>query len=392
MTIPDSTAESTEDNAQNSLPNSTSNQFFAIMPPGMEAIAAAELKALSAHDINPVAGGVAFSGSMDTMMRVNLRARCITRVLLRLASFKALSFPELYNKSKRVDWQRYFAEGAQLSLRASCHGSRLLHSGRVEKAVLDAIRDGCIHVTASAGEQEPAQQILIRVDKDQCTISIDCSGERLDRRGYRLHSGMAPLRETIAAAMLQWMEWQPDEVLLTPMCGSGTFAIEAALMAARKAPGLMHDFAFLHWPSLKQKRWQRVKEKAEAMVVKPQVHIRASDVDGRMLAQARQNAKDADVLDLIDFSVLDIARLAPPTAVSSGLIIVNPPYGGRIEADARAIYAMLGKVFKERFSGWRMMVIVPDQGCERALAVPVKRRLKVKHGGHWVHMLQLEIR
>ncbi|PIX55718.1 MAG: RNA methyltransferase [Zetaproteobacteria bacterium CG_4_9_14_3_um_filter_54_145] len=390
MTTPEITADNT-DTIPNTTPDSTANQFFAIMPPGMEGLAAAELKALSAHDINPVAGGVEFSGSMDTMMRVNLRARCITRVLLRLASFKALSFPELYNKSKRVDWQRYFAEGAALSLRASCHGSRLLHSGRVEQAVLDAIRDGCIQVTAGSGETEPAQQILIRVDKDRCTISIDCSGERLDRRGYRLHSGMAPLRETIAAGILQWMEWQPDEVLLTPMCGSGTFAIEAALMAAKRAPGLAHDFAFLHWPSLKQKRWQRVLQKAEAMAVKPRLHIYASDLDGRMLAQARHNAKDADVSELIDFNVLDIARLAPPAGVAGGLIIVNPPYGGRIEADARAIYAMLGKVFREHFSGWRMMVIVPDQGCERALAIPVKRRLKVKHGGHWVHMLHLDI-
>jgi len=358
------------------------------MPPGMEAIAAAELATLSAHDINSVAGGVEFSGSMDTMMRVNLRARCITRVLLRLASFKALSFPELYNKSKRVEWQRYLAEGAQLSLRASCHGSRLLHSGRVEQAVFDAICDECMPVTASTGDGT-GQQILVRVDKDQCTISIDCSGERLDRRGYRLHSGMAPLRETIAAAMLQWMQWQPEEVLLTPMCGSGTFAIEAALMATRIAPGLTHDFAFLHWPSLKQKRWQRVKEKAKAMAVMPQINIQASDVDGRMLAQARQNAKDADVSELINFSVLDIARLTPPAAALDGLMIVNPPYGGRIEADVRALYAMLGKVFKERFSGWRMMVIVPDHGCERALGVTVKRRLKVKHGGRWVHMLHL---
>lgn len=353
----------------------------------MEAIAAAELAALSAHDINPIAGGIEFTASMDTMMRINLRARCITRVLLRLASFKALSFPELYNKSKRIDWQRYLSEGSAVALRASCHGSRLLHSGRVEQAVFDAIRDGCIQVTAGEGDQG-GQQILVRVDKDQCTLSIDCSGERLDRRGYRLHSGMAPLRETIAAAILQWMHWQPEETLLAPMCGSGTFAIEAALMASKKAAGVAHDFAFLHWPCLKEKRWQRVKEKSEAMVALPQVRILASDLDGRMLAQARQNAKDAGVTGLIDFSVQDIASLMP--TATNGLILVNPPYGGRIEADARAVYAQLGKLFRERFNGWRMVVVVPDQGCERALAMPVKRRLKVKHGGHWVHVLHLE--
>ncbi|TLS65933.1 RNA methyltransferase [Mariprofundus erugo] len=363
-------------------------RYFAITIPGLEAVAAAELAALSAHDLATVEGGIEFTGSPDTMMRVNLRARSITRVLLRLASFKALSFPELYNKSRRIDWSRYLADGVKLSLRASCQGSRLLHSGRVEKAVFDAICDS--HIGVSAEGDAEGQQILIRMDHDQCTISLDCSGDRLDRRGYRLHSGMAPLRETIAAALLQWMQWQPDEWLLTPMCGSGTFAIEAALMATKRAPGLTHDFAFLHWPSLKQKGWQRVKEKAEAMAVTPLLQIHASDLDAKMLAQAELNAADAGVSNLIEFSELDMAMLLPPAGATGGLLLVNPPYGGRIEADTQALYGMLGKVFKRHFSGWRMAVIVPDQACERALAMTAKRRLKIKHGGQWVHVLHLE--
>jgi len=362
-------------------------QFFAITPPGLEAVAVRELTVLSAHDVHPIAGGVEFTGSLDTMMRVNLRGRSITRVLLRLASFKSLSFPELFNKCKRIDWQRYLGEGVSVSLRASCHGSRLLHTGRVEKAVLDAIQECCIHITAAVDDQ-PAQQILIRMDSDRCTISLDCSGERLDRRGYRQHSGMAPLRETIAAGILQWMQWQPEETLLTPMCGSGTFAIEAAQLAAKLSPGLNRDFAFLHWPSLKKNRWERICKKAPSADLTCTVHIEAGDLDGRILAQAKKNANEAGVSNLITFNIQDVAKLSPPTP--TGVIVVNPPYGGRIEADARAIYAMLGKLFKERFSGWRMAVVVPDQGCERALGLPVKRRLKVKHGGHWVHILQVE--
>lgn len=360
--------------------------FFAVTLPGLEAVAAAELVALSAHAVTPVEGGVEFSGSPDTMMRVNLRARSITRVLLRLASFKALSFPELYNKSKRIAWSRYLGDGVKLSLRASCHGSRLLHSGRVEKAVFDAICDSHIKVSEDGHEQ----QILIRIDRDQCTISLDCSGDRLDRRGYRLHSGMAPLRETIAAALLQWMGWRPDECLLTPMCGSGTFAIEAALMATRQAPGLNHDFAFLYWPGLKQKGWQRVKEKAEAMRVVPQLHIHASDIDSRMIAQAEHNAADAGVSALIQFAELDMAMLHPPAGSTAGLMLVNPPYGGRIEADTQFLYGMVGKLLKRQFSGWRMAVIVPDAACERALGMPARRRLKIRHGGQWVHVLHLE--
>ncbi len=372
---------------------------YAVVVPGLESIAAEELSALSAHEVNPDAGGVHFTSSMDGLFRISLRSRCCTRILLRLAEFKALSFPELYNKAGRVPWQRYVNSEAEIEMRAACHGSRLLHSGRVEQAVLDAIRDRCqrngatdsmLRPDLTAAEETFRMQILVRLDKDICTLSLDCSGERLDRRGYRLASGKAPLRETIAASILHWMDWKTDEVLMTPMCGSGTFAIEAAWMARQRAAGLNHGFPFMHWPSFKQKRWQRAKDKAVAMQTRTEIRIFATELDARIIKQARENAEQAGVGDVIRIEQLDVRKLRVPENISGpGLIVCNPPYGDRIKGNVTALYKDIGHLFRSYFSGWRIAVIVPDQSCEKVLGLPVRRRLKIKHGGKWVHVLHL---
>ena len=365
---------------------------FAVTVPGLEAVTAAELKTLSAHDVVPQEGGVGFSVSMEGLFRINLRSRTATRILLRLAEFKALSFPELYNKAGRIAWERYIGPDTAVEVRAACHGSRLLHSGRAEQAVLDAVRDRCAkHGARSGGAGEFRQQVLLRIEQNLCTLSLDSSGERLDRRGYRLASGKAPLRETIAAGILQWLDWQAEMPLLTPMCGSGTFAIEAALMARHRAANIGRDFAFLHWPACREKDWQRVLARTEAMEceVLPQIH--ASDIEAGIVSQARRNAASAGVSDAIRFVQLDVHRLEVPAAVGgAGLIVCNPPYGDRVKGDVRGLYRDLGRLFAERFRGWRLAVMVPDQGCENALGLPVTRRLKIKHGGKWVHLLQID--
>jgi putative N6-adenine-specific DNA methylase len=368
---------------------------YAVVVPGLESIAAAELIELSAHEVKADAGGVHFTSSMDGIFRISLRSRCCTRVLVRLAEFKALSFPELYNKAGRVPWTRYISAQAGIEVRAACHGSKLLHSGRVEQAVLDAIRDRCQRngvagVDSPADEKIARQQVLVRLDKDICTLSLDCSGERLDRRGYRLASGKAPLRETIAASILRWMDWQADQPLLSPMCGSGTFAIEAAWMAQKHAPGLSHVFPFMCWPLFKEKRWQRAVEKTVAMQCRPDTRIIATELDAGIIRQARENAEQAGVGDVICIEQLDVRKLHVPEHVSGpGLIVCNPPYGDRIKGNVTALYKDIGHVFRKSFSDWRIAVIAPDQGCEKALGLPVKRRLKIKHGGKWVYVLHL---
>ncbi len=273
---------------------SRTHAFYAVTPPGLESIAAAELESLAAHDITPAQGGVDFSGSDALMVRLNLRARSLTRVLMRLDQFKALSFPELYNKCRRLDWARFVSPGARVSVQAACHASRLLHSGRVEQAVADAIHDRLGHPAAETGQD--LQQVFVRIDRDVVTLSLDTSGDRLDRRGYRLQPGHAPLRETIAAALLLWADWDGVIPLMVPMCGAGTLAIEAAWMSMHRAPNLGRRFPFQAWPSLPAKRWQGVLDKAAAMQRAVMAPIHASDLDAAVLESARANAAQANVL------------------------------------------------------------------------------------------------
>jgi len=365
---------------------------YAVVVPGLEGIAADELNELAAHDVKVEGGGVSFTTTMDGLFRINLRSRTTTRILIRLASFRALSFPELYNKGKKVAWELYVNAQIPVSVRASCSSSKLMHSGRAELAVSDAVRDRLVVKSKEIGAKETVneQQILLRIENNQCTISLDTSGERMDRRGYRLHSGKAPLRETIAASILRWMDWQADQPLLSPMCGSGTFAIEAAWMAQQHAPGLRHAFPFTHWPVFKEKRWQRAVDKAVAMQCEPEMKIIATELDAGIIRQARENAEQAGVGDVICIEQLDMRKLRAPENISApGLIVCNPPYGERIKGDITALYRDAGHVFRSSFSDWGIAIIVPDQACEKALAMPVKRRLKIKHGGKWVHVLHI---
>ncbi|HCS13135.1 MAG: RNA methyltransferase [Zetaproteobacteria bacterium CG06_land_8_20_14_3_00_59_53] len=363
---------------------------FAVVVPGLEKIAAAELNTLAVHAVQVVEGGVNFTGSMDALCRINLRARSITRVLVRLAGFKALSFPELFNKAQKPAWERYISAGRAVTVKASCHSSKLMHSGRVEQAVLDGIAEKLNKADISLGDSGDAQLITVRLEHDQCVISIDSSGERLDRRGYRLLTGLAPIRETVAAAMLQWMDWKPEEPLLVPMCGSGTFAIEAALIGQGRAANLAHDFALLHWPALHQKRWKRVQDKAAGMQRDLSLNILASDSDEAVLGQAVSNAAQAGVADVIRFDRQDVRALQPPKGSQGGVIVCNPPYGDRIRGDATVLYRDIGKLLKQdAFKGWRMAIIVPDPECEKALGLAAKRRMKIKHGGKWVRVLHL---
>jgi putative N6-adenine-specific DNA methylase len=365
---------------------SRTHDFYAVTPPGLETIAAMELSELAAHDIALEKGGIAFSGTDALMARVNLRARTLTRVLMRLDQFKALSFPELYNKARRIDWSRFVPPGAAVSVQAACHGSRLLHSGRVEETVAAAIADRLGHSPASSTEQE--QQVYVRIDKDVVTVSLDSSGDRLDRRGYRLHPGHAPLRESIAAALLLWANWEAQTPLMVPMCGAGTLAIEAAWIAMRRAPNLDRRFPYQAWPSMPERRWQRVLEKAGTMQQDAiPVPIHASDLDTAVLEVARANAEQAQVSEAITFSHADVRTLQP--VADAGLIICNPPYGQRLGHDARRLYREIGRRLQEDFGGWQRIVLVPDTACTRALGLPVSRRLAFRHGGQRIQALDL---
>ncbi|RMH61570.1 MAG: RNA methyltransferase [Zetaproteobacteria bacterium] len=359
---------------------------FAVVLPGLETIAARELAALGARTLRPAHGGVAFRVSPTGLMRISLRARVPTRLLVRLAEFRACSFPELFNKARRLRWEHYVRRDGEVHVRAESHRSRLLHSGRLQAVLRDAVHARLRRADATDGRPRELT-VYLRMYDDRCQLSLDASGERLDRRGYRRYPGRAPLRETLAAALLQWLDWRAEQRLWVPMCGSGTLAIEGALMAAQCAPGVNHRFPFVGWPGFTLRRWRQAMARAERMRRKPSVRIHASDLDPRAVAWTRANAACAGVEEMLSIEKRDFFAL--DREGEQGVLLLNPPYGRRIGGDARALYARIGRHLAHAFAGWRCLVLAPDQACVQALGMPALDALDVRHGGRTIHAVQL---
>ncbi|MDX8383355.1 MAG: RNA methyltransferase [Ghiorsea sp.] len=368
-------------------------KFYAVVLPGLEKIAAAELSSLSAHDIEIEHGGVNFTGTMQLLYRINLRSRTITRVLMRLRTFRSMTLEGLAYDLQKVAWHVFFDEHTTLDVQVNCHRSRLNHSDDIVEHSIKTIQQ-CLPKMGTSDQQKHGQTLHIRIENNRGTLSLDTSGERLDRRGYRLESGKAPIRETIAAATLQWMSWKPEQTLLNPMCGSGTFAIEAALSAQNVAANSKHDFALLHWASFKEKEYQKTLERCLKMQKTAETSIFASDLNESALQISKNNAQRAEVEQLISISKLDIHQLVKPKTTAPGLLIINPPYGGRIgdEKEVMSLWSDIGNIIRQQFladSAWRTAIICPEQACEKALKLSVKRRLPIAHGGLNVMILEV---
>jgi len=367
------------------------HKFFAVVLPGLERIAARELETLSAHDIDITYGGVHFSGTMPLLYRVNLRARTITRVLMRLRTFRTMTLEGLKYDLEKVAWHLFFDDETKLEVDVQTHHSRLNHSDEIA-AFSKTVIQKCLPKLGSSPKH--LQTVHVRIDNNRGTLSLDTSGERLDRRGYRLASGKAPLRETIAAAILQWTDWKPEQTLLVPMCGSGTLAIEAALMGLNIAANANHDFSFQHFASFKDKAYQSTLTKALGMKKTSHLDIQATDYNDAAVEISQQNAERAGVADAIDIQKQDIHLLTKPENEKGGLVLLNPPYGQRIGEDTKimSLWVDIGKMITEKFSDdtlWRIVIVCPDHEHENALKLKVKRRLVVKHGGSDVMVLEI---
>ena len=373
------------------------HHFFAIVLPGLERIATRELKDLSAHDITIEYGGIRFTGTMQLLHRINIRSRVITRVLMRLRTFRSMTLEGLKYDLEKVAWHLFLNEHSQLEVEVHTHRSRLNHSDEIADFAKQTIHRLLPKIGSSLAstDKKHVQTLHIRIDNNRGTLSLDTSGERLDRRGYRLESGKAPIRETLAAAILQWAQWQPEQTLLTPMCGSGTFAIEAAMIATQRAPNLNHDFACLHWPSLKEKDFVKVVERCQQMINDTQPNILASDINEGAIHITQNNAKRIQLDALITTSVMDIHQLQKPETNNGGLLLLNPPYGVRIGEKQKtlSLWHDIGVLIREQFADdetWKIVIVCPDSTHEKALNLNMKRRLHVMHGGNQVTILQSE--
>lgn len=371
--------------------------LFAVTAPGLEPLARDELLALRVMHVRADEGGVLFGGGMEAVMRANLWLRTASRVLVRVAEFDVASFVELERFARQIAWERYVAPGQLVRFRVTCRKSRLYHSDAVAQRLADALdrRVGGATRVAAAGAgddggaadegaegEDDAQLFVVRLFRDRCTISADSSGALLHRRGWRQAVAKAPLRETLAAAMLAGAGWDPAAPLVDPLCGAGTIPIEAALRARRVAPGARRRFAFERWPTFDAARWRMMVDAAVAgeLPAAP-APIQGSDRDEGAVAAARGNAERAGVAADVSWAVLPLSAVPAPPA--PGWLVTNPPYGVRVgERDRlRNLYVAIGNLLRTRFVHSTAALLVADRLLADQLRLPLQEAFSTSNGG-----------
>lgn len=338
--------------------------------------------------------GVSFPATLDTLLQVNLWSRLASRVIVRLAAFDARDFATLEKQAARVPWAAMVAPGTAVRLRVTCRKSRLYHSDAVAERVARGLQRAVPTTTVSMrggddedgepDDREASQLIIVRFDHDHCTISVDSSGALLHRRGWRQAVAKAPLRETLAAAMLAACAWDGSLPLVDPFGGSGTIAIEAALRARRMAPGIHRRFGLERWPQV-DPRWVAEQREAARALALPSagVPIVVSDRDAGACDAARANAAragvDADVeVSQCAVSDVELSRVGP-----AGLVLTNPPYGLRVSegADLRGLFARLGDVVRAGGPSWQLALLVPDKRLIAPTRLSFETIMKTSNGG-----------
>jgi len=349
---------------------------FVVCLPGLEQLALAEAQRLGAKPARAVRGGVECSLTWPQLWALNVRSRVATRVLVRVRRFKADGFHSLEMGLKAVPWSSWLAPdaGVQVSVTTDA-GSKLYHSGAVEERVLEVL-------DRPVGEQ----RVFVRILDDLVTVSLDTSGDSLHRRGYRGVAGKAPLRETLAAGLVLASGWDERSPLIDPFCGSGTIAIEAAMIARRMSPGRHRSFAFQQWPEFDAAGFERVLRGADGDVVAKCPPIMGSDRDEGAVAAAVENAAAAGVGDAVSFAARSVSDLQVPSG-RTGWIVSNPPYGVRVGggsgagADLRNLYARFGDIARERAAGWRVAVLAPDDVPLGQARLPFESVVTTTNGG-----------
>lgn len=382
-----------------------SHRFFATAPKGIEQVLAEELKSLGASDVEPGSAGVAFVGPLEVGYRACLWSRTASRVLLPIASFAAPTAEALYEGVRGLDWRDHLRPAGTLAVDFSARDSQIAHTHFGALKVKDAIVDRMREVSGtrpSIDLEWPDLRVNAHLYRDVATLSVDLSGESLHRRGYRVRSTLAPLKENLAAAILFVAGW--PEVMaqgggfVDPMCGSGTLAIEAALMAADVAPGLMRPRAGLtRWCQHDGALWTSLIDEAQA---RDQRHsprldlsIEGFDMDAAAVQAARANARRAGLGDCLHFEQRELSSTVRPNGIARGILVANPPYGERL-GEIRALgrlYRRLGDVLKQRFAGWTGYVFTGNRDLVKEVGLRVKRRHVLYNGAIECRLLEIPI-
>lgn len=377
--------------------NSTLNgqRFFAATAKGVEQVLAEEMKTIGLTVEAVEKGGVRFLGDMADCYRANLWLRTASRILMPLTEFSADSPDSLYDGVRSVPWHRHLNPEMTLAVECNLRDSAMTHSGfvalKVKDAIVDAIRDKCGR-RPNVSPRDPDLLVNVHLARNRCTVSLDTSGAGLDRRGYRTEAGVAPLRETLAAALVDLTGWNGTVPLVDPMCGSGTIVIEAALKALCRAPGLLRQFGFQRWPEFHQDVWRRIVDEARG-VQKPSVSVPLMGYDrsARTLEYASRNCRRAGVERWVKFSRGDISKLEPPP--QPGILLFNPPYGRRIgeEEELKTLYRQIGDVMKQRCAGYTAWLFTGSAELAKSVGLKASRRIVLYNGPLECRLLKYEL-
>ena len=357
-------------------------RYFVSIQPGLEAALEDELLELGLSPKRDV-GGVEVSGDREMLHQLHLWSRLASRVTVRVGTFPAKTLDDLARRVRALHWERYVQARQPVVVRVTSHKSRLRHRETIARKVTLAIQDALRGPRVSRG-RPPRETLLVvlRIVDDRVVVSVDASGEGMHRRGWRRDGGVAPLRENLAAGVLRMLKWEPGEPLVDPMCGSGTFPIEAATIAQGKAPGVDRAFGFERWPSHERSAWNKIKARS----IRDQQSgvgggFFGSDCDKGVLDRARMNARRAGLRDEISWICAPLGERQPPPG-SQGLVVINPPYGKRLaKGQATNVYASIGRVMRQDWSGWRVGILLPHTSLLKNLGLPVEPLTTFAHGG-----------
>lgn len=351
---------------------------------GLEAVLKREIYDLG-YEITKVEDGrVTFEGDEEAVCRANIFLRTAERVMIQVGRFKATTFEELFQGIKNLPWEEYIPEDGKFWVKkASSINSKLFSPSDIQsiakKAMVERMKQK--YHKEWFKEDGAAYPVRIFLLKDEVTVALDTSGDSLHKRGYRTMTSKAPLTETLAASLILLTPWRKDRILVDPFCGSGTFPIEAAMIAANIAPGMNRDFTAEEWTNMiDRKLWYECVKEAEDMIdTTVKVDIQGYDIDGDVIKAARENAKRAGVEHMIHFQQRAVADLSHPKKY--GFIITNPPYGERLEdkADLPELYTQIGQAY-QRLDSWSMFLITSYTETEKYIGRKADKNRKIYNG------------
>jgi putative N6-adenine-specific DNA methylase len=374
-------------------------RYFATTVKGIEPMLLKELEGLGAKTLEPGSGGVGFEADIETAYRANLWLRTALRVLQPVANFHCATADDLYRAAYHVDWKKLVSPDGTMAVRANVRDNvNITHSKfaalKVKDAVCDRIRDD-VGRRPNVDVESPDLALDLHLAGSEGVLSIDMSGDSLHRRGYRLERTEAPLRETLAAAIVDFTGWEGKTPFVDLMCGSGTFVIEAALKAARMAPGLLgRSFAFERLLDFDRKLWDRVTAEARKGVrATLDVPILGFDKDRDAIATSRANAKRAGVEHLVKFETQPLSAWKAPVAGGPGTIVVNPPYGERMgdEKSLEPLYTEIGDVFKREGQGYTGWVLTANKKLGQAVGLRPSAKIPLWNGPLESRLLKFEL-